>query len=68
MWSVPRGYLEDNWGDRQIARRVLLLENSSAVSAQWRHGVSAEISKLMKIRLRGSTSLTVVVHLSLILH
>jgi hypothetical protein len=39
---------------RQIARRHLLLENSSAVSAQWRHGVSGGISKLMKIRLRGS--------------
>ncbi|PNF35683.1 hypothetical protein B7P43_G17443 [Cryptotermes secundus] len=28
---------------RQIAKRVLLLENSSAVSAQWRPGVSAGI-------------------------
>jgi hypothetical protein len=30
-------------------RRVLLSENSSVVSAQWRPGVSSGISKLMKI-------------------
>jgi hypothetical protein len=41
----------------QIARRVLLLENSSAVSAQWRPSVSAGVSKLIRIRLGGSTSL-----------
>jgi hypothetical protein len=52
---------------RQIARRVLL-ENSSAVSAQWRPGVSAGISKLMRIRLRGSISLVVVDRLSLTSH
>jgi hypothetical protein len=39
--------------------RVLLSENSSAVSAQWRPDESAGILKLMKIRLRGSTSLGV---------
>jgi hypothetical protein len=36
-------------------------------AAQWRPGVTAGISKLMKIRLRGSTSLVVVDRLSLIL-
>jgi hypothetical protein len=30
---------------RQIERRVLLSENSSVASAQWRPGVSAEILK-----------------------
>jgi hypothetical protein len=43
-----------------------LLENSSAVSAQWRPGVSAGTSKLMRIRLRGSTSLVVVDRLDLL--
>jgi hypothetical protein len=52
---------------RQTARRALLSETSSAVSAQWRPGVSAGILKVMKIRLRGSTSLVVVDRLSLIL-
>jgi hypothetical protein len=44
----------------QIARKVLLSENSSLVSAQWRPGMSAEILKLMKIRLRRSTFLAVI--------
>jgi hypothetical protein len=51
----------------KIARKVLLLENFSTVSAQWRLGVSERISKLKEIRLRGSTSLAVI-HLCLILH
>jgi hypothetical protein len=37
-----------------MIKRASLLENPSAVSAQWRPGVSAGISKLMRIRLRGS--------------
>jgi hypothetical protein len=45
-----------------------ILENSSAASAQWRPGVSAGTSKLMKTRRRGSTSLTVVDCLRLVLH
>jgi hypothetical protein len=49
---------------RQIEKMVLLLENFSAVSAQWRPGVSAGISKLIRITLRGSTSLVVVDGLS----
>jgi hypothetical protein len=53
---------------REIAKRVLLLENSSAVSAQWRAAVRSGISKLIKIRLGGSTSLAVTVSLRLILH
>jgi hypothetical protein len=53
---------------RQIARRFSLLENSSAVSAQWRPGVSSGMSKLIKVRHRGSTSLAVVDRLCLILH
>jgi hypothetical protein len=53
---------------RRIARRVLVLENSSAVSAQWMPGVSTGISKLLRIRLRGSTSLKVIDRLRLILH
>jgi hypothetical protein len=53
---------------RNFERRVLLSENSSVVSAQWRPDVSAGILKLMKIRLRGFTFLAVVDRLSLILH
>jgi hypothetical protein len=53
---------------RQIARRVLLLQNSSMVSAQWRPGVSAGISKLMRIRLGVSTSLEVRLSLHLTLN
>jgi hypothetical protein len=53
---------------RQIARRVLLLENSSVVPAQWRPGVRAGISKLMRKRLGESTSLVVVDFLSLTSH
>jgi hypothetical protein len=53
---------------RQIPRKVLLLENSSAVSAQWRPSVSAGISTLMRIRLGGSTTFVVVDRLSLISH
>jgi retron-type reverse transcriptase len=49
-------------------KRVLLSENSSVVSAQWRPGVSTGILKLMKIRLRGFTFLAVVDGLSPILH
>jgi hypothetical protein len=44
------------------------IENSSAVSAQWRPGVSSGISKLIRIRLGGSTSLVVVDRLSLTSH
>jgi hypothetical protein len=36
---------------QQIARRFLLLENYSMLSAQWRPGVSAGISTLTRIRL-----------------
>jgi hypothetical protein len=53
---------------RQIARRVLLSENSSAISTQWRLGGGAGISKRMRIRLGRSTSLVVVDHLSLTSH
>jgi hypothetical protein len=53
---------------RQTASRVLLSETSSAVSAQWRPGVSAGILKLMRTRLRGSTSLAVFDCLSSILY
>jgi hypothetical protein len=72
MRSVPGLYSKENRCKtrlcmRQIARRILLLENSSAVSAQWRPRVSAGISKLTKIGLRGSTSLAVV-RLCLVLH
>jgi hypothetical protein len=49
-------------------REVLLLENSSAVSAQWRPGVSAGILRSMRERLGGSTSLVVVDRLSLTSH
>jgi hypothetical protein len=35
-----------------FAKRVWLLENTSVASAQWRPGVSAGTSKLMKIRHR----------------
>jgi hypothetical protein len=41
-----------------------LLENFSSVSAQWRPGVSPEISKLIRITLRGTTSLVVLEALS----
>jgi hypothetical protein len=40
---------------QQIARKVLLSENSSMVSAQWRPGMITGILKLMKIKL-GITS------------
>jgi hypothetical protein len=49
-------------------KECLLLENSSAVSAQRRRGVSAGITKLIRIRLGGSTSLVVVDRLSLTSH
>jgi hypothetical protein len=45
-----------------------LSENSSAGSAQWRTGGSAPMLKLMRIRHRGSTSLTIVDRLSPILY
>jgi hypothetical protein len=61
-------FADDTCLMRQTARKVLLLENSSAVSAQRRPGVSALISKLMRIRLGGSTSLIVVDRLSLTSH
>jgi hypothetical protein len=63
--GVPRSSSQEF---RQIARRVLLLENSSAVSAQRRPGVRAGISKLMRIRLGGYTSLVFVDRLSLNSH
>jgi hypothetical protein len=44
-----------------------IVENSRAVSAQWKPGVSARISKLTKITLGGSTSLAVVDRFGLIL-
>jgi hypothetical protein len=53
---------------RQIKKWVLLSENSSVVSAQWRPGVSAGILKLMKIRLMGFTFLTADNNLSPNLH
>jgi hypothetical protein len=53
---------------RQTSRRILLLENSSAVSAKWRPVVSAGIPNVMRIRLGGSTSLIVVLRLSLDSH
>jgi hypothetical protein len=34
---------------RQIAMRILVLENTNAVLAQWRPGVSAGVSKLMSL-------------------
>jgi hypothetical protein len=44
----------------QSAREVLFSEKFSVVSAQWRHGVSDGILKLVKIRLRGSDILAVI--------
>jgi hypothetical protein len=50
-----------------VRKWVLLLENCSVVSAEWRRGLNAGISKLMKIRLRGSI-FSVIISLFLILH
>jgi hypothetical protein len=52
---------------RQIARSVLLSEHSTAVTAEWRTGVSAGILKLVMIRLKGCTALVVVDLPSLVL-
>jgi hypothetical protein len=38
---------------RQVARRILSLENSSAVSAQWRPGVSLWNIKINKVTTHG---------------
>jgi hypothetical protein len=53
---------------RQIERRILLSENSSVLSAQWRLDVSAGKLKLIKIRPKGFTFPAVVDSLSPILH
>jgi hypothetical protein len=52
---------------RRITKRVSFLGNSSAASAQLRPGVSTGTLKSMNIRHRGSTSLTVVDRLCLVL-
>jgi hypothetical protein len=44
----------------KIVKRVLLLENSSSVRAEWRPDVSAGISKLIMLILGGSISLVIV--------
>jgi hypothetical protein len=44
-WCSPSPVWQWNLCTRQIERRVLLSENSSAVSAQWGPGVSAGILK-----------------------
>jgi hypothetical protein len=64
----PALFAHDTVCMRHIAWRVSLLENPSVVSAQWRPGVSAGISKLMSIRPRGYTSLVIVYHRILTSH
>jgi hypothetical protein len=68
-WCLPNPLCRRHLPVRDRSKGGFLLsENSSAVSAQWRPGVSAGILKSMKIRLRGFTFLAVVDRLSLILH